>query len=542
MTINDHQVFQPLFSNYVPRSTVVVGGRQYGKSFQLTARILMQSALFPGHSTLVALPLQLQAERSSHLIFKPLVLRGPIRTVLWKNARKPLAVNMHMYDNGSATHFGYATDDPDRMRGLTGIKWLYVDEAQDMVEDSIPILSACTDGVLSPVFYTSGTSKTKDTYLYNEWSRSSQGIWHVRCSACGFDNIFSLEPEGHLLATIGPPRDDISESRPGTICKGCKTPINPRTGRWVHRYPERMAQKSGFHMPQTIIPIHFANPEKWGLLVGKMNGESGFTRTKFYNEVLGEPDDLALKLLGRDMLKRAAKGVGPNTIESAVLARQRYRVVFLGVDWGGGGEDGVSRTKVAAAGIHNDGRVHVFYGRAFPPSTDSVGEAKEVMRLAEVLNASGIAHDFGGAGTVSESVLTHLGWPKDRLAPMRYQSYPGAPMIERKQPAGHRDRGYYMLDKGRSLQFLCNAVRCEQVRFFDYDYVDQLSPGLLDDFVCLVTHNMETPSGSVFRVRKSSPSACDDFAHASNFACCAIWESTGSWPSLAQLRHDVAVI
>lgn len=533
MRLDDHGVFLPLFSNCVPRSTVICAGRQIGKTHQIGARVLLQAAFDEGHKTLTVLPLEQQADRLSHLIFRPMTLDSPIRAVLWRDRGRPMSVRMHAYSNGSITHFMYATDDPDRVRGLTGTRWLYVDEAQDMDATVVPVLVACTDAWDYPTTLVSGTAKTKDTYLHDEWSKSSQGVWHVKCSACGFDNVCCLEPDGHAIAMIGPYRDDVSEKRPGTLCKRCRAPVNPRYGRWVHRYPEKANRASGYLIPQIIMPGHFSRRNKWGDLVEKMNGGMGFTTGKFYNEVLGEPYDMAIRLVGRDDLKAAATGVGPNTLANAVRIRKRYRVVFIGVDWGGGGQDGVSRTKIAACGLHSDGRVHAFYGAQFPPSTDSVAEAKEIVRIAHELQATGLAHDFNGAGTVAESVLTHLGWPLDRIAPMRYQSYAGAPMIERKAPEGARSRAYYQMDKGRTLQFVCNAIRYDKVRFFDYDYIDEHRPGLLNDFVVLVAHTIDTASGSIFRVRKQSPALCDDFAHAVNFGVCAVWEMTNSWPDLA---------
>jgi hypothetical protein len=531
MTLADHAVFGPLFSTWVPRTTVVVAGRQIGKTHQICGRILLQAVLEPGHKTLTVLPLEQQADRLSHLIFRPMTLDSPLRHELWRDRGRAMSVRMHRYDNGSITHFLYATDDPDRIRGLTGTRWLYIDEAQDMDATIVPVLIAATDAWKHPTTLISGTAKTKDTYLYDNWSNSSQGVWHVRCGTCGFDNVCCLEPDGHLIALIGPPRDDVSEARPGTLCKRCRAPVNPRYGRWVHRYPEKCDRISGYHVPQVIMPGHFASASKWGDLVEKMNGGMGYTQGKFYNEVLGEPFDMALKLVGRDDLRRAAQTVGANAIEDARVNRSRYPVVFLGVDWGGGGEDGVSRTKVAACGLYADGRVHVFYGAQFPPSTDSVAEAKEIVKIAGALSVTGIAHDFNGAGTVAESVLTHLGWPVNRLAPMRYHSYPGARMLSRMNQPGARP--HYQLDKGRTLQFLCNAIRYDRVRFFDYDYIDEHRPGLLNDFVHLVGFTVDTPSGSVYRVRKQSASVSDDFAHAVNYGCCAVWEAANQWPNLA---------
>lgn len=535
--LHDHRPFEPVFSSYVPRTTVVVAGRQLGKSHQMSGRIILQAALDPGHKTLVVLPLEQQADRMSNDIFKPMTVDSPVGAVLWRRRARPLPVRSHRYDNGSITHFIYATDDADRVRGLTGTRWLYIDEAQDIEASVVPILVACTDSWRYPTTWVSGTAKTKDTFLHDNWSASSQGVWHIRCSACGFDNICCLEPDGHILALIGPVRDDVSEKRPGTLCRQCRQPVNPRYGRWVHRYPEKRDRISGYHVPQILMPGHFADAGKWADLVQKQNGGMGYTTGKFYNEVLGEAYDMAMKLVSRDDLKVAAVGIGPNTMANAKKIRQRLSgPVFLGVDWGGGGAEGVSRTKVCAAGLHSDGKLLVFFGLQFPPSTDVVPEAKEIVKLARELAVTGIAHDFNGAGTAAESVITHLGWDSRQLAPMRYADYPGADMITRKEPVGHRTRGYYELSKGRSLQFACTAIRYGKIGFFDYDYVDEHRPGLLNDFVCLVSSTIDTPGGSVFRVRKQSDSFSDDFAHAVNFAGCAVWEAANAWPNVTGSR------
>lgn len=534
LSLADHRPFEPLFSTHVPRTTVVVAGRQLGKSHQLSGRIIVQAALDPGHKTLVVLPLEQQADRMSNDIFKPMTMESPVAAVLWHKFNKPLPVRSHRYDNGSVTHFLYATDDADRVRGLTGTRWLYLDEAQDIDSTVVPILVACTDSWKHPTTLISGTAKTKDTFLNDNWSSSSQAVWHIKCTACGFDNVCCLEPDGHILAMIGPARDDVSERRPGTLCKKCRVPVNPRYGRWEHRYPEKKDRISGYHIPQILMPGHFADQGKWGDLVQKQNGGMGFTTGRFYNEVLGEPYDMALKLISRDDLKAAGKSIGPNTLENARKMRRRYPVVFLGVDWGGGGAEGISRTKVAACGLHPDGRLQVFYGYQFPPSTDVVPEAREIIKLARDLAVTGIAHDYNGAGTAAESVMTHLGWPEAQIAPMRYADYAGQAMVSRKPPVGNRARGYYELSKGQSLQFLCTAVRYDKVKFFDYDYIDEHRPGLLNDFVCLVSNNVDTPSGSIFRVRKQSDSFSDDFAHAVNFAACAVWESAHAWPDVSK--------
>lgn len=358
-------------------------------------------------------------------------------------------------------------------------------------------------------------------------------MWQIKCPACGFDNVCCLEPDGHIIAMLGPYRDDISPERPGLVCSKCRKPVSPRLGRWVSRFPERARTIAGYHIPQPIMPGHCERPVKWNLLLDKMNGGQGFTTAKFYNEVLGEAFDSAFKLVSIDDLRQAAVGIGPN--DERVLSDRagKYERVFLGVDWGGGGEAGVSRTKIAAMGLRR-GDIEVFGGAQFPPSTDRVEEARQIIRYAQLCHAYVIAHDYNGAGTASESVLTHLGWPESNIVPIQYGKVPGGKMIHCHLPGVNGGRRYYVTDKSRSLQFLSMAIRQKRVRFFDYDWVDDHRPGLLYDFTNLVEDKIETPTGEVYRIRKLSENVSDDFAHAVNYSACALWEATNAWPNLHQ--------
>ena len=223
---------------------------------------------------------------------------------------------------------------------------------------------------------------------------------------------------------------------------------------------------------------------------------------------------MAFKLVSIDDLKAAAKGLGPNNLENSKSRSPRYQFRVLGVDWGGGGENGVSRTKVAMCGLASDRKAEVYFGLQFPPSTDRVAEGREICKLATMFNANIIAHDYNGTGTSSEAVLTHLGWPIDRIAPMRYAGTIGDDMIKYHPPGKFQTRGYYTMDKARGLQFLAMAIRQNMVKFFDYDYIDQDRPGLLHDFLALVEDTVDTPSGSIYRIRKGSPHDSDDFASA----------------------------
>lgn len=529
MSLANHFVFLPLFALSLFPILVVRAGRQLGKSRQIAARLILQCAFKPGQEVLVVLPLQEQSDRLSSIIFKPMIEDSPVLTMLRSDPNLG-SVRRRDFDNRSLIQFSYAFLDAERVRSTTA-QILWIDEGQDMDPAHVPILSSCLDGADEPATFISGSSKTKDTFLERSWDRSSQNVWQIKCPACGFDNVCCLEPDGHIMAMLGSYRDDISPERPGLVCSRCRKPVSSRLGRWVSRFPERADTIAGYHIPQPIMPGHCERPVKWKLLLDKMNGGQGFTTAKFYNEVLGEAFDSAFKLVSLDDLKQAAVGIGPN--DERVLSDRagKYERVFLGVDWGGGGEAGVSRTKIAAMGMRR-GDIEVFGGAQFPPSTDRVEEARQIIRYAQLCHAYVIAHDYNGAGTASESVLTHLGWPESNIVPIQYGKVPGGKMIHCHLPGANGGRRYYVTDKSRSLQFLSMAIRQKRVRFFDYDWVDDHRPGLLYDFTNLVEDKIETPTGEVYRIRKLSENVSDDFAHAVNYGACALWEAMSAWPDL----------
>ena len=531
LNIDNHFAFGPLFSTHLPPVVVIAAGRQLGKTWSTAARLLLETALVPGHLILIVSPRQEQSDRVSVEVFKPLIEGSPIKSLLASDATVG-SVRRRLFSNHSGINFSYAFLDAERVRGMT-CRWLYIDEAQDFDGAHYGVLDQCMSSYSNPLLYVTGSSKTKDTFLAQRMEKTSQAVWQIVCDSCGFDNICCLEPEGHLISLIGPMRDDISEERPGTVCNRCRNPIRPRAGRWVHRRPELIRDAVGYHIPQIIMPHHYAYPLKWKQLVAKMNGEMNYTTGRFYNEVLGEPYDMAYKLVGRDDLKIAAKGVGPNTEANAAKRTNSYRVSMLGVDWGGGGSEGVSRTKICATGLTASGKTEVYFGAQLPPGTDQVAEAKEVLRIAKSLGVHYIAHDANGAGATSESVLTHLGWPVNRIIPMVYAPNVGGDMVAFKKPNGFRLRGYYVMDKGRSLQFTCMAIRAGRMKFFDYDYVDADRPGLLEDFTVLVADTIDTATGEVYRIRKAFESQSDDFAHAVNYSACAIWEMCNAYPDLS---------
>jgi hypothetical protein len=94
-------------------------------------------------------------------------------------------------------------------------------------------------------------------------------------------------------------------------------------------------------------------------------------------------------------------------------------------------------------------------------------------------------------------------------------------------PGDHRQ--FWRIDKTRTLLATINAIKFGAVRLFEYDQVSEDDPGVIADFLALTEEKVETQVGDRYIIRRLTAFS-DDFAHAVNFACVALWHSSRSWP------------
>lgn len=536
-SIKDHFPFEPLFTTRLPKNIVLCTGRQLGKSMSIAAKGVVQVASIPYFRLLYVTPLYEQILRFSNDYIRPFLEDSPIRNIL-RTDKSSGSVLRRAFQNRSLMYFSYAYLSAERMRGISA-DCLSIDEAQDLDAAHLPIImetiSASKDFEIAQ--YT-GTSKTKDGLLQSLWEKSSQAEWIIRCSACNFDNIPAAGMDGgHVEKMIGPYREDISEDKPGVVCAKCGHCLHPRTGRWYHRYPDRAADFVGYHIPQVILPIHYAKPDKWRKLLGKQAGASNFTTAKFYNEVLGIAYDLSTKLVNKTDLERAAC-LHPNIEEVAIRESSAYSRKVLAIDWGGGGEKGVSLTTLAVLGFLPDGRIDVIFGKRLLTPHAHVEEARECLRVFGAFRCDFLAHDYTGAGDLRQTVMVHSGLPLDRIVPVSYVPPTNRPVFDYHEPGKINPVGYYKADKTRTLQLTCYSIKFCKVRFFAYDYKNPDEPGLLHDFLSLVENNVPRKHASSLYLIQTAPSSTDDFAQAVNIGCCALWHMNDAWPTFSVIEQS----
>ena len=533
-SLYDYFPFSPVFRTQMPTNLVLITGRQVSKSTSMAAHGVALSNSIPHFSTLFVTPRYEQIRRFSTEYVGTFIKQSPVRD-LWTSTETTGNVLLRTFNNGSRMFFSFALLDVDRIRGIPAKK-VGIDEAQDMDPDHIPIIretmSASKEYGITQI---TGTPKTLDNFIHGEWMRSSRAEWFTPCFACGAWNIASLEH--HLEDMLGPFRDDISEGSPATICYKCRKPINPRYGRWVHRHPERRWERLGLHVPQPIMPLHYAIPKKWSELLQKREGASNTAPHVFINEILGESSATGNQLVTLPDLQEAA--VLPwanNPMEPPPEIFEHlgeYRTTVLGVDWGGGGEDGVSFTVLALLGFRMDGKIDVLWGRRLLNPHEHIKEAKEILNYFQLFKPTFIAHDYTGAGILRETFLIQAGVPIDRIIPIQYVRSATHSLMTFHLATPQHQRTWYSLDKTRSLIYVTSSIKLKLIRFFQYDYKSDDVPGLLHDFLALIDEKRPgTHAGDIYLIKRAT-GFTDDFAQAVNLGCAAIWHANDAWPDFA---------
>lgn len=533
-TLVHHYPFAPMFRLLMPKNLVLKTGRQVSKSTSLAAHGVVLANCIPFFKTLYVTPLFEQIRRFSNNYVRPFIDQSPVKSQ-WSGTDTENNVLQRSFKNKSIMLFSFALLDADRVRGVSADRVCF-DEVQDMDPDHLPIIQETMSYSKFALTHFTGTPKSMDNPLEGLYKRSSAAEWFIPCESCKHWNIPSIDHD--LDAMIGEYNIHISEKYPGTVCAKCRKPINPRQGRWVHRHPERRWQFAGYHVPQLILPLHFADPEKWSTLLLKREGFGNMTQAQFYNEVLGESIDSGQKLVTETELRAACQLPWSNQKEPVpqcldTLYRYKHRV--LAIDWGGGGEEGISFTVLAMLGFTDDGTIDVLWGKRIVLGADHLAEAVECMRWAERFSVDYVAHDYTGAGTVRETVMVQAGFNLDKVMAVRLVRAASQDIMVFKPSTAINHRQHYSLDKTRSLLYTCQAIKLKRVRFFQYDWQSQENPGLIADFLALTENKTESRlAGDIYTITRNTMLS-DDFAQAVNLGCAAIWHINSAWPNFAEI-------
>lgn len=529
--LKEHFPMSPLFKTMMAKRTLFRTGRQVSKSTSISSHGVLLSNIVPYFRTFFITPLYEQIRRFSNNYVRPFIATSPIRSLL-VDTRCEQSVLQRSFRNGSVMLFSFALLDASRTRGVSSDYNRY-DEVQDMDPDHLPIIDAAMSHSKYELRSYTGTPKTLDNPIEGLWHRSSKAEWVVPCTACGFDNIPSIEH--HLDGMIGPLRDDISEQRPGVVCFKCRAPINPRFGHWWHRYPDRRYDFAGYHLPQIILPLHYARYDKWNEILRTQQNEPPHI---FYNEIMGEAVDAGQKLITETELRAAATldwANRPDDPDPKVMKRlKEYPLKVLAIDWGGGGADGVSFTVLALLGITPNNKIEVAWGKRLVTSQDHMKEAKECLHWLKKFKCDLVAHDYTGAGVVRETVMVQAGFDVSRIMAIEYVRAASSNLIKFVPASPIHNRDHYRLDKTRSLLYVMQAIKTGLMRFYKQDIDDRSHSGLMRDFLALIEEKTTSRAAGDIYVITRNPMLTDDFAQAVNIGAAALWHARNAWPNFAE--------
>jgi hypothetical protein len=535
-SIDNYKQFSPMFDTEQPGRQLWKTARQVAKTTSTAASSLLVANNRPYTTTLFVAPRYEQIRRISGNVVRPFIENSPL-VHQWTSTSTEKSVLQKTFKNGSKHIFSFALLDADRTRGVAA-DWVRYDEIQDINPDHLPIIRECTSASKLAIQTFTGTPLTLSNTIETLWQDSSQAEWFIPCLACNHINIPSIEHD--LLKMIGPYREDISPHRPGIICARCHRPVFPEHGRWVHKFHEKALRFAGYHISQPIMHLHYSDKNKWLSLLEKQNSNS-VAPYVFTNEVLGESAATGNQLLTLPELLQSCRlpwDNSPNSPDPEILWRihnNRYVVMALGVDWGGGGVSGVSYTTLSLLGYLSDGTIDVCWGKRLLTPNDHLREAAEVWHWVRYFNVRIMAHDYTGAGVLRESYLVQAGFPVGFSMPMQYVGSATRSLINYVEPTPEHQRAHYRLDKTRSLLTTLTGIKTGRIRFFRDDYKSGENAGLVRQFLALQDEKRESErAGDIYLITRLEGQS-DDFAHATNLGASALYHVHKSWPDLSQI-------
>jgi len=549
--LRNHFYMRSLFSRVIPPQMTYKCGRQVAKSQSNGVHSCTMCVSTPFFNVLHVTPLYEMVHKFSVNVVAPLIKESPLRG-MFVTPKERQAVLQRSLKNGSNMIFTFAFNDCTRVRGNTAAMIKY-DEYQDFDSSFEPIinevLSASSAGLDTsdeeavknenvPGIMRFGTPLTLENGLETMWQESSQAEWAILCRSCKHLNIASLAHD--LEKMMGPfhRNEPITPQTPGIVCAKCGKYIYTRDGRWLHGVPERRVTHAGYHVPQAIVPFICESHKQWQILQSKRMNRNKMTIAQFYNECCGESYDHGAKLVSVTDLKNAAKL--PSRFEIKILQERikagRYVEVGLGVDWGGGGLSGISKTAIAAGGLRADGIVEIFFGhRSDTPNAHDL-EAKKVMEIYRLFNASFVAMDWqSDGGALRRSYQIAAGLPPNKALPMRYARI-GQGAIIKPIPQVQDIASHLQINKAKSFLALSHLIRSEMVLFFEYDFMSRENPGLLNDFTSLAEERIPIKrAGDVYTIVHVPAIGPDDFAEAVNYLVWGLFHRRGRLPDLGAI-------
>lgn len=363
----DRPYIYPIINNNFKR-TILLAARQTEKSTSLSGILLAKACLNPNYSLLYVSPTGKQTGVFSRKKIDEAFETSPHLKRIFYPGVKGFRVEEKRLKNFSTMYFRSAFHDADSIRGITADVQCR-DEFQDLLQEVVPVIEACSQKRKHAQFFDAGTPKTFDNPIHLKHEKSTSNEWHIKCMHCGHWNLLSI--------------DNVLLDKPGLWCTKCQGTINSLQGVWVSA---RESEIQGFRLPYIILP---ENDIDWKDLFFKMrNYDTG----ALMNEVFGWSYDNGSKPITRDQLIASCSS---RPMWNEPHPDTRGYQYYAGIDWGGG-NSGFTILTIGYA--DHEGKFKIVYCKRFLGREAEPENVKPI--IAEILmrfraNIIGADQGFG---------------------------------------------------------------------------------------------------------------------------------------------------
>lgn len=487
-SLKNYPMFESIMNSRSKRR-LMRSGRQVSKTTVIAADMVTNITITPNISVIYCNSSQSQMSAFSQQKLRSFLLHSPlVYKSMFRGEHIVDNVRSKVLSNNSQVILSFFSDAADRVRGSSGSR-IYLDEVQDMLWDAMVDAQECLAAARDPRYVYAGTSKSLNTPLEFLWQESTQKEWIIRCSGCNAWNRPSLENIGLK----------------GLICKKCGKALDTFQGQWVAANPETETNHpfvDGYWIPQIIMPMHCCSDSKWAELLTKRNM---YSPIKFDNEVMGLPNGEGDSPITREMLEDICL---PNLSMLDRICKENAdgaRYIAAGIDWGGGGEMGVSRTVLSIYACYPE---QPMYKKIFGKIYDDGEPAAHVEDIAMWLVRFGvhmICGDHGG-GNFAMSMLSTKIPVHMRLIPVMY-SDASAPF--RWDESARR----YTVNRTAMIDAFFMDIKSRTIRTFCWEQFKVFAADILN----IKQEVLNEESGKTRRVWRHSPKCPDDSLHSMLF-------------------------
>lgn len=322
-SFDGYEFLFPIYDDFT-RGMVLRTGRQISKSTTIANKLVTWACCYPSFSSLFVTSTENHASVFSKQKLQP-ILKSPFIKKHYFGTDKVDQVQHKQLSNGSEILLRSCFLDAESIRGISADA-VAIDEFQSILSDNIPIIEEVYTKSDHRFSIYSGTPNFSQNPIEHYWGLSTQNEWLVKCRGCNFWNYL----------------DERCVQPYGLSCSQCFKLINAKEdGEWVSFNISGKHRYQGYRIPQIMISWIPWNLEHAIEMYGETADERGsiwykykhYSRSKFYNEVLGLPYDSAMcPVTLQDLVESCDPelAIADNLKENSVLGRMN---MVAGIDW-----------------------------------------------------------------------------------------------------------------------------------------------------------------------------------------------------------------